>query len=78
MEHSTTFTDVAAVVFFVGLAIYIFGWLLFVKPIIYAARMEGTERVAWLLLIVLASPIGAAVFWGVKPYKKLPPSNGPA
>jgi hypothetical protein len=71
MENSTTFLDVLTITFFLALFVYIFIWLLLIKPIIYAAKkLKGTEKLAWILLIIFASPIGAAVFWGVRPYRK--------
>jgi hypothetical protein len=71
MDTSATFLDILTVIFFFALMLYIFIWLLLIKPIVYAVKkLTGTERLAWILLIIFASPIGAAVFWGVRPYRK--------
>lgn len=71
MESSTTILDILAIVLGFGLLFYVFAWLLFIKPIVYAVqKITGTERIAWVLLIIFGAPIGAAVFWGVRPYRK--------
>lgn len=73
-----TTTGILAITFFLlQMAVVIGAVYLFLVTLIKALRLSGSEKIAWVCLILFLFPIGSIIFVFVKPQSKTkrPPKN---